>query len=97
MAFAEDLGLRPSGSNPCGLVKRYREQARDRYLTLKVESIPVFRELNRVAGKVKCRDVDRLIEHIEAFPPTQSRFLDVYKDLLIAAEKASALRKGQLQ
>lgn len=34
MAFAEDLGLRPRGSNPCGRVTRYREQARERYLTL---------------------------------------------------------------
>jgi integrase len=34
MAFAEDLGLRPRGSNPCGHVARYREQARERYLTL---------------------------------------------------------------
>lgn len=34
MAFAEDLGVRPRGSNPCVRVKRYREQARERYLTL---------------------------------------------------------------
>jgi integrase len=49
MAFAEDLGLRPRGSNPCGLVARYRERARERFLTL--------------GEFVKLSEVIRAVEH----------------------------------
>ncbi|MEQ1613289.1 MAG: tyrosine-type recombinase/integrase [Hyphomicrobiaceae bacterium] len=33
--WAEDAGLRDRNSNPCGQVKRYRENKRERYLTMK--------------------------------------------------------------
>jgi len=32
MSFAEEKGLRPDSTNPCKHVKRYKEQARERYL-----------------------------------------------------------------